>query len=179
VCCYPLPPVRLSSRSASELPFSTAVGSPWARSKASTHTKPRGVQSGSALRLADSDDVRPWYRWRGWSVCTRNQVRGWQREKAVRRQRNWRGYMMPEGIDTWFVRSARPLHSLERASRHDLWETPDPLLTPPSIWSGRQIDTVEPIAATLAHVLRHQAAGPSCPARYPLQALSPTCVHDS
>jgi hypothetical protein len=110
----------------SELPFSTAMGSPWARLKASTYTKPRGVQSGSALRLADSDDVRPWYRWRGWSVCTPNQVRGWQREKAVRRQRNWRGYMMPEGIETWFVRSARPLHSLERASRHALWENPRP-----------------------------------------------------
>lgn len=37
-------------------------------------------------------------------VWTRRQWDEWQHSRAARRQRNWHGYVMPEGIDTWYVR---------------------------------------------------------------------------
>jgi hypothetical protein len=34
----------------------------------------------------------------------RTRVREWKAEREARRQRNWNGYIITEGVDTWFVR---------------------------------------------------------------------------
>jgi hypothetical protein len=37
-------------------------------------------------------------------VWTRTQWRDWSQRKAAIAQRNWHGYVMPEGISDWYVR---------------------------------------------------------------------------
>jgi hypothetical protein len=37
-------------------------------------------------------------------LWTRNQVGGWKAARDARRQRNWHGYIILEGLDTWYVR---------------------------------------------------------------------------
>jgi hypothetical protein len=39
-------------------------------------------------------------------VWTRTQVRDWRVQRAAKSLRNWHGFIMVEGVDTWYVRLA-------------------------------------------------------------------------